>query len=137
MPHVSIYPKNSLAIFHDHRAPRVTIALRYLWILQKCLSGPLNADTIRDMKKLILKKDWSQSVNNARQHSSLKYIVCSDEVAACWCSVWDRALDLGTKGTRLSQCLFSTLCRPLLVIVSARFVIAGYHFNRITCILTT
>ena len=34
-------------------------------------------------------------------------------VAASWCSHWDRALDLGTKGTRLFQCLFSSLCRPV------------------------
>ena len=84
------------------------------WMLQKCLSDSLTSNAVKDLRNIILKHDWSQSVNNARNHHvSLKHIVCSDLVAASWCSMWDKALDLGTKGTRLSQCLFSTLCHPV------------------------
>ena len=83
------------------------------WILQKCLSDPTASDTVKDLQNIILKQDWSQSVDSARNHPSLKHIVCSNFVAASWCSHWDRALDLGTKGTRLFQCLFSSLCRPV------------------------
>ena len=49
----------------------------------------------------------------AKSHQSLKYITCSDSVAASWCSLWDHALDHGTKGTKLLQILFSSLCQPL------------------------
>ena len=49
----------------------------------------------------------------AKSHQSLKYITCSDSVAASWCSLWDHALDYGTKGTKLLQILFSSLCQPL------------------------
>ena len=83
------------------------------WILQKCLSDPMASDTVKDLRNIILKQDRSQTVNSARNHPSLKHIVCSNLVAASWCSHWDRALDLGTKGTRLFQCLFSSLCRPV------------------------
>ena len=83
------------------------------WILQKCLSDPTASDTVKDLQNIILKQDWSQSVDSARNHPSLKHIVCSNFVAASWCSHWDRAPDLGTKGTRLFQCLFSSLCRPV------------------------
>ena len=41
-------------------------------------------------------------------------MVCSDFVASSWCRLWDQALDQGTMGTRLIQCLFSSLCRPIL-----------------------
>ena len=36
--------------------------------------------------------------------------IVQNHVAASWWGMWDKALDLGTKGTRLSQCLFSLLC---------------------------
>ena len=36
--------------------------------------------------------------------------IVQNHVAASWWGMWDKALDLGTKGTRLSQCLFSILC---------------------------
>ena len=71
------------------------------WILQKCLSDHTASDTVKDLQNIILKQDWSQTVNSARNHPSLKHIVCSNLVAASWCSHWDRAQDLGTKGTRL------------------------------------
>ena len=47
------------------------------------------------------------------KHQSLKYIACTDSVAASWCRLWDQAMDLGTKGTGLIQCLLSSLCRPV------------------------
>ena len=83
------------------------------WTLQKCLCYSLTSNAIEDLRNIILKHDWSQSVNSARKHTSLTHIVCSDLTATSWCSLWDKPLDLGTKGTRLSQCLFSTLCHPV------------------------
>ena len=80
------------------------------WMLQKCLSDFLASNAVKDLQNIILKHEWSQLVNSAKNHTSLKHIVCSDLVAASWCSMWDKALDLGTKRTRLSQYLFSTLC---------------------------
>lgn len=82
------------------------------WNLHKCLSDSLTPNTVKDLQTIIYKRDWCLSVNSARKHSSLKYIVCSDQVAANWCSMWNRALDLGKKELD-SQCLFSTLCRPV------------------------
>ena len=83
------------------------------WMLQKCLSDSLTSNAVNDLQNIIVKHDWSQSVNSARNHASLKHTVCSELVAASWCSMWDKALDLGTKGTRPSQCLFSTLWCPV------------------------
>ena len=52
------------------------------WILQKCLSDPTSSDTVKDLQNIILKQDWSLTVNSARNHPSLKHIVCSNLVAA-------------------------------------------------------
>ena len=43
----------------------------------------------------------------------LKYITCSDLAAASWCSMWALAPEYGQKGTKLTQSLFASLCRPL------------------------
>ena len=52
-------------------------------------------------------------METAKGHESLKYIVISEQVAASWCRLWDLALDYGTKGTKLTQSLFASLCQPL------------------------
>ena len=82
-------------------------------ILQRCLSDPATAtNTVKSAKRTLLNQDWKQTINAAKMHSSLRHIVCSDFVASSWCRLWDQALDLGIKGTRLTQCLFHSLCRP-------------------------
>ena len=48
------------------------------------------SDTVKKSQNIILKQDWSQTVISARNYTSLKHIVCSDLVAASWCSHWDR-----------------------------------------------
>ena len=61
---------------------------------------------------------------------SLKHIVCSDLFCCCWCSMCDKALDLGIKGTRLSQCLFSLFATQFLVTVSGHYEIKySSHHN--------
>ena len=60
----------------------------------------------------LLERDWDSTVHQARSHSSLLQV--SDKLIINeWCGVWDEALNLGTKGTKLSQNLFKALCRPL------------------------
>ena len=83
-------------------------------VLQQCLLEPAIAKAIvRSAKEDILKQDWIKILESARKHQSLKYITCTDFVAASWCRLWDQAMDLGTKGTRQIQCLLSSLCRPV------------------------
>ena len=87
--------------------------LRVDQILQRCLSDPATAtNTVKSAKRTLLNQDWKQTINAAKMHSSLRHTVCSDFVASSWCRLWDQALDLGIKGTRLTQCLFHSLCRP-------------------------
>ena len=82
-------------------------------ILQRCLSDLATAtNTVKSAKRTLLNQDWKQTINAAKMHSSLRHIVCSDFVASSWCRLWGQALDLGIKGTRLTQCLFHSLCRP-------------------------
>ena len=50
-------------------------------------------------------------MNYARSHSSLSYI-SGAEVVDEWYSVWDEALNHGTKGTKVAQNIFRLLCRP-------------------------
>jgi hypothetical protein len=83
-------------------------------VLQQCLAEPTIASAIvRSEKTRILEQDWATTLEVAKQHQSLRYIVCSDSVAANWCRLWDQALDLGTKGTKLTQNLFYSLCQPI------------------------
>ena len=56
--------------------------LGLVWISQKKNSDPTASDTVKDLQNIILKQDWSQTVNSARNHPSLKHIVCSKLVAA-------------------------------------------------------
>ena len=87
--------------------------LRVESILQRCLSDPATViNTVKSAKSTLLNQNWKQTINAAKMHSSLRHIVCSDVVASSWCRLWDQALDLGIKGTRLTQCLFHFLCRP-------------------------
>ena len=84
-------------------------------VLQQCLAEPALASSIvKSEKKRILEADWNVTLENAKGHESLKYVVISEQVAASWCSVWDLALDHGTRGTKLTQSLFANLCQPLL-----------------------
>ena len=83
-------------------------------VLQQCLAEPALASSIvKSEKKRILEADWNVTLESAKGHESLKYIVISELVAASWCSVWDLALDYGTKSTKLTQSLFASLCQPL------------------------
>ena len=84
-------------------------------VLQQCLAELTIASAIvRSEKTRILDQDWATTLEVAKQHQSLRYIVCSDSVAASWCRLWDQALDLLTKGTKLTQNLFYALCQPIL-----------------------
>ena len=79
-------------------------------VLQQCLAEPTIASAVvKSEKTRILEQDWATTLETAKQHQSLRYIVCSDFVATRRCSLWDQALDLGTKGTKLTQNLF---CQP-------------------------
>ena len=94
-------------------------------VLQQCLAEPTIARAIlRSKKTRILEQDWATTLEVAKQHQSLRYIVCSDSVAASWCRFWDQALDLGKKGTKLTQNLFYSLCQPI-------FADRQCHENRI------
>ena len=84
-------------------------------ILQQCLAEPaLASSVVKLKKKRILEADWKATLETARRHASLiLYITCSDLAAASWCSMWDLALEYLQKGTKLTQSLFASLCRPL------------------------
>ena len=60
---------------------------------------------VREAKTDLLETDWNRTVNYARSHSSLSYI-SGAEVVDEWYSVWDEALNHGTKGTRVAQNIF-------------------------------
>ena len=58
-------------------------------VLQQCLAEPIIASAIvRSEKTRILEQDWATTLEVAKQHQSLRYIVCSDSVAASWCRLW-------------------------------------------------
>ena len=85
-------------------------------ILQKCLADPVNAPSItKGAKNIILHQDWANIISSANQHQSLKHILGHDPdlTASGWCRIWDLALDYGYRGTKLAQCLFRCLCKPL------------------------
>ena len=77
------------------------------------MNSPGEATEIaKEAKDELLERDWDSTVHQARSHSSLLQV--SDKLIINeWCGVWDEALNLGTKGTKLSQNLFKALCRPL------------------------
>ena len=80
-------------------------------IVQQCLTDPDSATSlVKSARTSIIRQDWANTVHRGKSHTSLKHIVSCDEVALCWSCVWDSALDLGHRGTRLSQCLFKSLC---------------------------
>ena len=83
-------------------------------ILQQCLENPDSAVLIvKSARNSILRRDWANTVHLAKSHMSLKHIVSSNDIASGWCRIWDSALDQGYRGTKLSQCLFRSLCHPL------------------------
>ena len=59
----------------------------------------------------ILEQDWAITLEVAKQNQSLRHIILS--VATSWYRIWDQALDLGTKGTKLTQNLFYSFCQPI------------------------
>ena len=81
--------------------------------LQLCLRNPIDASSIvRDAKEEVLRKDWMHTVQNSQTHGSLSIIASSETIAESWNSLWDEALDFGTRGTRLMQGLFGALSTP-------------------------
>ena len=83
-------------------------------ILEKCSSDPKNASaTVRGAKKAIYQQDWANTTQSIAQCPSLKHTTCSELIITSWCHMWDLALDRGEWGTRLTQCLFKSLCHPL------------------------
>ena len=102
-------------------------------ILQQCLENPDSAVLIvKSARNSILRRDWANTVHLAKSHMSLKHIVSSNDIASGWCRIWDSALDQGYRGTKLSQCLFRSLCHPLLVIASASIVMPTFHLTWLT-----
>ena len=74
-------------------------------IVHQCLTNPDSAiSLVNENRNNILRQDW------AKPHTSLKHVVSNEDI---WSRVWDTALDRGCSGTKLSQCLFKTLCWPL------------------------
>ena len=69
-------------------------------------------ELVKDAKLTLLDLDWERTLQLARSHPSLLQ-VSNKSIVNEWCGVWDEALNFGTKGTKLSQSLFKTLCKPL------------------------
>ena len=70
---------------------------------------PLQLSNCKSARNTILQRDWENTIQLAKSYMSLKHIVSSDDIASGWCRVWDSALGLGYRGTKLSQCLFRSL----------------------------
>ena len=84
-------------------------------VLKRCLSDLENAQSlVRCSMKAIYQQDWIDTIQSAAKHPSLKHIICSDFISSSCCCIWDLTLDKGESGTRLAQCLFKSLCRPLM-----------------------
>ena len=80
-------------------------------IVHQCLTNPDSAiSLVNENRNNILRQDWANTVKLAKPHTSLKHVVSNEDI---WSRVWDTALDRGCSGTKLSQCLFKTLCWPL------------------------
>ena len=78
-----------------------------------CMDCPEDAvHIVQEARTALLQADWNTTVNSARSHPSLSYI-SGDEVVDEWYGVWDEALNHGTKGTKVAQNIFRSLCRPL------------------------
>ena len=89
-------------------------SLRIDSVSQQCLANPDSATSlVKSAQNNVLCHDWASTIHLAKSHVSLKHIASCDDVALCWCRIWDSALDKGLHGTRLSQCLFKSLCLPL------------------------
>jgi hypothetical protein len=89
-------------------------SLRIDSVSQQCLANPDSATSlVKSAQNNVLRHDWASTIHLAKSHVSLKHIASCDDVALCWCRIWDSALDKGLHGTRLSQCLFKSLCLPL------------------------
>ena len=82
-------------------------------IWKACISSPEEAtEIVKEAKNELLAKDWDCTLLRARSHSSLS-LVSDTMIVNEWLGVWDEALNHGTKGTKLSQCLLKVLCKPL------------------------
>ena len=89
-------------------------SLRIDSVSQQCLANPDSATSlVKSAQNNVLRQDWANTIHLAKSHVSLKHIASCDDIALCWCRIWDSALDKGLHGTRLSQCLFKSLCLPL------------------------
>ncbi len=81
--------------------------------LDQCLAAPDEATHIvRDAKQHLIDADWSRTISLTATHTSLSHVSCPTLVNK-WTSLWDKALDYGTVGTKISQSVFRLLCRPV------------------------
>ena len=60
----------------------------------------------------ILASDWEGTLAESKSHPSLSLVSATANIASSWNSIWDEALELGVRGTKLMQGFFSALSRP-------------------------
>ena len=81
--------------------------------LQLCLHNPPDAlSIVHDAKQDILASDWEGTLAESKSHPSLSLVSATANIASSWNSIWDEALELGVRGTKLMQGLFNALSRP-------------------------
>ena len=79
--------------------------------------------TVKSVKEIIYREDWANTVQSAKQHPSLKHIICSNLTASSWCHTWDLAFDKRRYGTKLAQCLSHCSIWPLVFVGTLTVII--------------
>ena len=96
-------------------------------IVDKCLCSPNDAVyTVRSLKSSILDKDRESLLSSAATHPTAQ-LAAKIAAKTSWRLLWDRALDLGIKGTRHLQCIVHLLSQPIYTSpLSAHSVTCGW-----------
>ena len=82
-------------------------------IVDECLRYPDDAPYIvRDLKSSISDEVRDSLLSSASNHPSA-HLVAKIELKVPWCQLWDRALDLGTRGTEQLQRIVHLLSQPI------------------------
>jgi len=82
-------------------------------IVDECLRSPDDAPYIvRALKSSIQDEVRDSLLSSASNHPSA-HLVAKIEAKVPWCQLWDRALDLGTRGTEQLQRIVHLLAQPI------------------------